>query len=357
MRSKGKAYATTLSDSDSSTSDSEDSCDEEENFSVFMTIAHVESLKDLNLLVQELGEHSDEESMGIMEESDVEEDEDTTSLQENYNSLLKKSGEYARVAKAALKKMKKAEEDYRSLLVQYKEVKCEIETLNGELTKAYTKIKFLELEVVQANVKVERVSTKKLDDVLSHQKPFSNKTGLEYTGESSLVVNISKEVKFVKAKESIGVTLTVEMTKVEKKKNVADQRVLNKPRNQFVIRFEARAKSLPRSQRGPRTNHMCHHCGLQGHTRPNCHKLRALRNASDQRSRGPRNDKRTWDVELSRSQNGDHRMMDVMKMIGAFTNCLESFTRRFESPNSRTQSYTDITPNAHGVWVKKGTYA
>ena len=131
---------------------------------------------------------------------------------------------------------------------------------------------------------------------------------------------------------------------------------MNKPRNQSVVRSKARAKFLPQSQKGPRTNHVCHHCGLQGHTRPNCHKLRALRNASDQRSRGPRNDKRTWDVELSRSQNGDHRMMDVMKMIGAFTNCLESFTRRFESPNSRTQSYRDIIPNAHDVWVKKGTH-
>ena len=58
-------------------------------------------------------------------------------------------------------------------------------------------------------------------------------------------MNISKEVKFVKAKESIGVTTTVEMTKVEKKKNVVDQRVLNKPRNQSVVRSEDRAKSLP----------------------------------------------------------------------------------------------------------------
>ena len=57
LRSKGKAYATILNDSDSSTSDLEDSCDEEGNFSTFMTIAHVESLEDLNLLVQELGEH------------------------------------------------------------------------------------------------------------------------------------------------------------------------------------------------------------------------------------------------------------------------------------------------------------
>ena len=41
-----------------------------------------------------------------------------------------------RVAKVAVKKMKKYKEDFRSLLVRYKEAKCEIETLNGELTKA-----------------------------------------------------------------------------------------------------------------------------------------------------------------------------------------------------------------------------
>ena len=152
---KGRAYATTLSDSKSSNSDSEGSCDEEGNYSAFMTIAHVESSEDLNLLVQELGEHSDEESMGFVEESDAEVDEGIVSLQENYNSLLQKSGEYGRVAKTAVKKMKKAEEDYRSLLVRYKKAKCEIETLNGELTEAYTKVKFLELEVVQVNAKEE----------------------------------------------------------------------------------------------------------------------------------------------------------------------------------------------------------
>ena len=148
-------YATTLSDSDSSTSDSEDSYDKEGNFLAFMTVAHVESSEDLNLIVEELGEHSDEEFMGIVEESDAKEDEDTTDLRENYNSLLDRLGEYARVAKAAMKKMKKAEEDYRNLLVRYKEAKCEIETLNGELTEAYSNVKFLELEVVQANAKVK----------------------------------------------------------------------------------------------------------------------------------------------------------------------------------------------------------
>ena len=329
-------------------------CDVEGNFSAFMIITHVESLKDLNLLVQELVEHSDEESMGLVEELDAEEVECTASLQEKYNSLLEKSGEYTRAAKAAVKKMKKVEEDYRSLLVRYKKAKCEIEMLNGELTEVYTKVKFIELEVVQANVKVEQVSTNKFNNVLSHQKPFSEKTELGYIGESSSVVNISKEVK---AKKPIVVAPTVEKAKVKKKKNVVDQRVLNKPCNQSVVRSEVKGKSLPRSQRGPRTKHVCHHYGLQGHTRPNCHKLRALKNASNQRSRGSRNDKRTWAVESSRGRNGDPIVVNVMKMIGAFTTCLESFTRRFESPNSHTQSYRDITPNARDVWMKRGTHA
>ena len=69
-----------------------------------------------------------------------------------------------------------------------------------------------------------------------------------------------------------------------------------------------------------------------------------MNNASAPRSRGPRNNRRNWVDEQSRGRNGDPGMMDVMKMIGAFT-------------NSRTQSYKDITPNASGVYVKKGTHA
>ena len=175
---KGKAYATTLSDLDSSNSNSDKSCDEKGNYYAFMTIAYVEYSEDLNLLVQELREHSDEESMGIVEESNVEKDENTACLQENYNSLLEKSGEYARVAKAAVKKMKKAEEDYRSLLMRHKEVKCDIEKLNGELSEAYTKVRFLKQKVVQANAKIERVSTKKLNNVISSQKQFLDKSEL-----------------------------------------------------------------------------------------------------------------------------------------------------------------------------------
>ena len=64
-------YATTPIESDSSNFDSEESYDKEGNYSTFMNIAHVKSSDELNLLVQELGEHSDEESLGVVEKSDA----------------------------------------------------------------------------------------------------------------------------------------------------------------------------------------------------------------------------------------------------------------------------------------------
>ena len=98
-------------------------------------------------------------------------------------------------------------------------------------------------------------------------------------------------MKFVNAKDPVVVDLTAEKLKMEEKKNVENQRLLN-PRNQYVGRFESRVKSRPRPQRGHRSTYVCHHCGLQGHTRPNCQKLRAKNSATPQRSRGPRNDRR-----------------------------------------------------------------
>ena len=82
--------------------------------------------------------------------------------------------------------------------MRYKETKCEIEALNEELTEAYSKIKFLELEVIQANAKVEWVASKKFDEVLAYQKPFSDKSGLGYTGESSSSANVSKEMSLLR---------------------------------------------------------------------------------------------------------------------------------------------------------------
>ena len=103
LKAKGKVFATTLSDTDGSNSDSEESCDGEGNYSAFMTNAPEDSSKDLSFLVEEFGEHTEVKSVGIGEESD-DEDEGTKELQESYNSLLKNIREYARVVRQPSKK-------------------------------------------------------------------------------------------------------------------------------------------------------------------------------------------------------------------------------------------------------------
>ena len=137
---------------------------------------------------------------------------------------------------------------------------------------------------MQANAKIERVSTKKLNDVISSQKQFSDKSRLGYTRGSSSSGSVTKEVKFIKAEEQTEVSPTAEKPKIEEKRNMDDQQMLNKSRKQSVDRSEFQATSRPRSQRGPRSNYVCHHCGLQGYTRPNCEKLGAMNNASAPRS-------------------------------------------------------------------------
>ena len=82
LRANGKVYATTLSDSDSSNLDSDESCDGEGNFFVFMTIAHVESSNDLGALMEELSDHTKLESIGIVEEFDDEEEDGTMGLRD-----------------------------------------------------------------------------------------------------------------------------------------------------------------------------------------------------------------------------------------------------------------------------------
>ena len=98
---------------------------------------------------------------------------------------------------------------------------------------------------MQTNAKIERVTIKKLDDVISSQKGFSDKSRLGYTEGSSSSDNITKEVKFIKAKESAEVGPTAEKPKIEEKRNVGNERLLNL-HNQSMGRSESRAKSRPR---------------------------------------------------------------------------------------------------------------
>ena len=240
LRGKGKVFATTLSDSESSNSDAEGECDCEGNYSAFIAITTIDFRDDLSDLVDELGVQSEGQEVEESEDEDVCLNEGEKNLQEVYDALLKDCGKYAKVTKNVVRKMKKIEEDNKSTLVQLKEAKCEVEELKEELLNAYSKIKFLKLEIIQENVKVERISIKKLDSVLSSKKSSIDKTSLGYTSGGSSSNKSKKEVRFVLAKN-------VEKSKVEKPKTetpvVAKRTIGTKPKE--------KGKSLPKSQRGP----------------------------------------------------------------------------------------------------------
>ena len=69
-------------------------------------------------------------------------------------------------------------------------------------------------------------------------------------------------MKFVKAKEPMVATTNADKVKPKKKKNVTNQRFMTKPPKQSVVTPKGKGKSLPKSQRGPRTQHFCHHWGI-----------------------------------------------------------------------------------------------
>ena len=78
--------------------------------------------------------------------------------------------------------------------------------------------------------------------MLARQKPFSDKSGLGYTGESSSSANVSKEMKFVITKEPVVATPTAEKVKFEKKPKVIAQRFLTKPSNPAVAKLKGERK-------------------------------------------------------------------------------------------------------------------
>ena len=144
-------------------------------------------------------------------------------LQEVYDALLEDCDKYAKVPKSVVE-----------------DAKCEVEKLKEELLNAYSKIKFLKLEVIQENVKVECITIKKLDNVLSSQRPSTDKTDLGYTDEGSSSGKPKKEMKFLLAKN-------VDKPMVEKPKveipTVEKKDIGPKPK--------AKGKLLPKNQRRP----------------------------------------------------------------------------------------------------------
>ena len=112
-----------------------------------------------------------------------------------------------------------------------------------ESTSLEEKVKNLEVELSQARTQIERMFSAKLDEVLSAQKPSSDKIGLGYAVSSS-----------------------------------PSSSTASGPKTVFILQFEKCDKGmksiidLSNSKSFVRP-HVCHYCGISGHIHPNCFKL------------------------------------------------------------------------------------
>ena len=106
-------------------------------------------------------------------------------LQEAYDKLCTEFIKSKKTSHLCKKELNKVKTEKADLLVKLDETTMLVETLVVKNTSLEEKVKNLEVELSQVRTQIERISSAKLDEVLSAQKPSSDKIGLGYAVFSS----------------------------------------------------------------------------------------------------------------------------------------------------------------------------
>ena len=148
------------------------------------------------------------------------------------------------------KELNEVKTEKTDLLVKLDETTRLVETLVMENTSLEEKVKNCEAELSQARTQIERMSSAKVNEVLSAQKPSFDKAGLGYVDSSvSSTASRSKTVFVLQSEKGD--------KGMKSKTDLANSKSFVRP-------------------------HVCHHCGVFGHIRPNCFKLFPQKQVSKQ---------------------------------------------------------------------------
>ena len=195
------------------------------------------------------------------------------------------------------------------MLVKLDETTWLVETFVVENTSLEEKVKNLEVELSQVRTQIKRMSSAKLDEVLSAQKPSFDNAGLRYIDSSGPSSSTASRVK------------TVFMPQFEK----GDKGMKSKTEL-------TNSKSFVRP-------HICHNCGVSGHIRPNCFKLYPQKQVSI----------RSW----VSSQGPIPLFGELLKA----SSCLTQFQENSNSSMSfsrytKTRAFSFSRPKTRAVWVR-----
>ena len=183
------------------------------------------------------------ESASNSENSSDDEVPKKMTLRETYDKLCTKFIKSEKTSHLCRKELNEVKTEKVDLLVKLDETTRLVETLVVENTSLEEKVKNLEVELSQAITQIKRMSSAKLDEVLSAQKTSSDKTGLGYAVSFSPSSSIASGLR---------TTFVPQSEKSDKgMKSKTDL---------------ANSKSFVRP-------HVCHHCDVSRHIRSNCFKL------------------------------------------------------------------------------------
>ena len=105
-------------------------------------------------------------------------------LQEAYDKLCTEFIKFEKTSQCCRKELNEVKTEKSDLLVKIDETTKLVETFVVENTSLKEKVKNLKVEFSQVRTQIERMFSAKLDEVLSAQKPSSDKIGLGYAVSS-----------------------------------------------------------------------------------------------------------------------------------------------------------------------------
>ena len=205
-------------------------------------------------------------------ESKFEKMVDPNDIHTAYEKLYKLSEKHEKLYKLTTKKLSDVELDREELSTNFDEANQTIWALRFENNFLAEKTKKFEAEQFQVRAQLERTSSAKLDEMLSIQKSASDRTGLGYGLSSSNNASTSTTV-FVPPASNIKIENNEIKTELASENIDKGKSILGAP-----PKLEKKDVKNPRAKKAnsqkpkQKKQHLCHHCGAAGHTRPNCYK-------------------------------------------------------------------------------------
>ena len=189
-----------------------------------------------------------------------------------YEKLYKLSEKHEKLYRLTTKKLSDVELDREELSTKFDETNQTIGALKFETNFLAKKTKKLEAKPVQVKAQLERTSSAKLNDMLSIQKSTSDRTGLGY-GLSFFNTTFSSTTVFIPPANYVKIENNEIKTELASENLDKGKSILGAP-----LKLEKKDVKNPKVKKinsqkpKQKKQHLCHHCGAAGHTRPNCYK-------------------------------------------------------------------------------------